>query len=390
MASVRARRRKGGVYWFLVDRYGHERAMGIGKQGESAAFRARGRLEVAEWAERRGEPPQDPVGPCAWSLQELSERDQASAIGRASADSRRRLWAVLLEGLGETTRLDQLTPARIQSWALRRARDRKPRTVNNGLSLLAAALKLARRMRHESGFTGNPMAEVTRIAVPTAEAPRARSEADVKTLLRAAWRRAAAAPAHLAQTWRDDAVALELLYFTSSRISQILRLRWDQIEGELVHFPPHKGGSPREFLLTTRLAKMLRKSPRRGAYVFPSSARARKPYRTDLKRCWTAIAPAGFTPHGLRHSRITAALYAGEAPGDVVNRGGWKDYQMLTRTYGHVWRRPIGDIPRAGQKTAGTAGRKRRGNAGEPAKSAHPASAAQARQARKPAASRPG
>jgi integrase len=198
-----------------------------------------------------------------------------------------------------------------------------------------------------------------------ADDSRTKSDAEVRALIARAWERARRAPAHLADAWRDDAAIVELLYLTASRISQVLRLRWDQVRDDAIHFPAHKRGAPRVYALVGRIRTIIRATPRRGEYVFPPAARARKPYREDIKRFWKAVAPAGFTPHGLRHSAITAALYAGEAPGAVADRGGWKDLQMLTRTYGHVFRGRLSPTPRAGSRTAVTAGRRRRTGAGK-------------------------
>ena len=358
--------------------------MGPGKEGRAAADRARARLELAEWAQRRGEPVDAPI-PARWTLGVLSEKDLAVNAGRPSAASRERLWRVILEGLGEATPLHELTASRIQAWATTRAASVAARTVNNGLSLLASALRYARRMREVSGFGANPFAEVTRIPVAPDARRLALPDPEIRQLIARAWTRAKAAPRHLAGAWRDDAAIIELLYLTSSRISQVLRLRWDQVHDGAIHFPPHKRGAAREFALTGRIAKILRATPRLGEYVFPPAPRARKPYREDIKRFWREIAPDGFTPHGLRHSAITAALYAGETPGDVADRGGWKDLQMLTRTYGHVFRRRLGPTPRAGLKTAGNSGRRRRTDAGEQPQGPHTPKPPQGRQTRKTA-----
>lgn len=188
----------------------------------------------------------------------------------------------------------------------------------------------------------------------------------VRALIRAAWAKAKAAPPHLRELWTDNAAMIEVCYLTSSRISQVLTLRRDQVAGGMLRFPSHKLGRPREFALEGRLGTVLAKVPVRGGpFFFPARVGSTKDHRDNLRRFWKDVAPAGFTVHGLRHSSITAALEAGEAPMDAARRGGWKSLAMLVRTYGHILGRPIGGLPRAGKKTAGTSSRSRRTPAGK-------------------------
>lgn len=354
MASVRSRRRKGGTFWFVVDRHGQERHAGPGREGEKAARRWQGRLEAAEWAERRGEPVETALG-ASWTLRELRDRDLAATAGRASWPSRKRRWAVLLEGFGEAVRLDRLTPAAIQGFVATRLRTATAQTVRNDLSLLSSAFKFARRMRQESGLTVNPVADVDRPAVTARREVQLGTDAEVRAIIRAAWAKARGAPGHLRDLWRDNAAIIELCYETSSRISQVLTLRRAQVAGGVLRFPPHKGGLAREFPVVGRIEAVLRKLPARGEFFFPARVGSGKPHRDNLAKFWRAVAPAGFTIHGLRHSSITAALEAGESPTDAARRGGWKSLAMLIRTYGHILRAPIRQLPRrAGQKTAAT------------------------------------
>jgi len=378
MAFVRSRKRKGGTFWFVVDRHGNERRCGAGREGEKAARRWQGRLEQAEWAELRGEPIETVLG-ASWTLQTLRDRDVEASAGKASLPSRRRRWKGLLEAFGVTTTLDRLTPALIQAFATERRRSVSAQTVRNDLSLLSSALKLARRMRHESRFTANPFADILRptgpsrpvVALPASEA---------KKVIAAAWAKAAKAPAHLADLWRDNAAMIELAYETSSRISQILTLRRDQVAGGLLRFPSHKGGIPREFPVSGRIGAVLRRIPDRGVYFFPARAGAKKKaHRDNLAAFWRAIAPAGFTLHGLRHSAATAALYAGESLPAVALRLGHRDLTMVQRRYGHIFRAPIPALPRATGKTAVTTGGKRHPRASEPGKSGNSGRSGEAR-----------
>lgn len=365
MAFVRSRKRKGGTFWFVVDRHGNERRAGSGREGEKAARRWQGRLEQAEWAERRGEPVETVLG-AAWTLQDLKERDLEANAGRPSLPSRRRRWTGLLEAFGEATTLDRLTPAAVQAFADARGRTVSAQTVRNDLSLLSSALKLARRMRHESGFTTDPFPDVIRPRGGGRQVE-ALPENKAEAIIRSAWAKAKTAPPHLADLWRDNAAIVELAYRTSSRISQILTLRWDQLGEGLLRFPPHKGGLARDFPLSGAIGRVFHRLPHTGVWVFPARAGARKKaHRDNLAGFWRAIAPAGFTLHGLRHSAATAALYAGESLPAVALRLGHKDLTMVQRRYGHIFRAPIPPLPRAMRKTAATAGRQRQPGAGEP------------------------
>ena len=251
---------------------------GTGGSGRPAsARRARKPLVVGRLGSRRQNGLRSEVSPSrrCWAPRGAFRRSGtgilAATAGRASWASRRRRWDVLLAGFGAGTTLDLLTPARIQAFVMERALACGAQTIRNDLSLLSSALKLARRMRHESGFSGNPLLEVERprgVSKPAAALP----DGAARALIAAAWRKARSAPPHLAELWRDNAAMIELMYETSSRISQILSLRRDQIAGGVLRFPGHKGGAPREFEIAGRIAAVLKKLPDRGLYLFPARA----------------------------------------------------------------------------------------------------------------------
>lgn len=219
-------------------------------------------------------------------------------------------------------------------------------------------------MRDESGFVAKPFEEIDLPTVGETRQTVVVTDPEVRATIAKAWRKAAAAPPHLRDLWRDNAAMIELLYETSSRISQILTLRREQVSGGLLRFPGHKGGRPREFPVRGRIAAVLRRLPDRGPYFFPARRGAKKKaHRDNLAAFWDSIAPPGLTPHGLRHSGATAAIYAGESLPAVAARLGHKNLTMVQRVYGHIFRDPIPPLPRAGPKTALTSRLERRADA---------------------------
>lgn len=358
MASLRKRKRKTGTYWLVVDRLGHERTAGEGKAGEKRAKRWAARLEQAEWAERVGEPVETVLG-ALWTLEELKAKDLKAAEDRraASLPSRRRRWAKLIGFFGDV-QLDRITPAEIRAYAA--GGKAKPQTVNNDLSILSAALKLARSRPQESGYRANPFADVERLPAKDKRPSVALPQKRVDVLLGLAREKAAAAPPQVAAAWADNALILELAYETSSRISQILSLRRDQLSGRFLAFPSQKGGKPKVSTLPTRLALAIRRRP--DGYLF--RGRGQNAHREGLRRFWAAICRevgVSLRIHDLRHSSATNAIRAGESIDMVAARLGHQTITMVQRIYGHVYPGVLPSLPRAGKKTAGP---KRRSNAG--------------------------
>lgn len=222
MAWVRKRRLRGGTFYYVIDA-GQSRAAGEGEEGRQFAH---------EWAENVNRTrrrmsaglPLEPGG-CRWTLQTLKEHDMADAKNRGLVALKRREshWVLLLAGFGAETNLDRITPAAIAAyirWRLEHGRPMQsgdvrpvgPATVNRDLrSVLSPALKLARRLRDESHYSGRPFDDL-----PLLEERRRRRKPRILTaeeywrLVETAWKLARGASKVWRAAWAQNAAIVEL------------------------------------------------------------------------------------------------------------------------------------------------------------------------------------
>jgi integrase len=257
VAQLRARGRrdrKGRIrpYYSIRLRDGSE--IGVGRNRRAAEI-LESEFEIREELERRGVklPTRSP-----WTVANLRAWDLRVAQDEGGElASRRRRWDVLELELEAETPIEDLTPARIQ-----RAVDRwlaagaGPATVNRNLAVLRKALARAREPRSGSLFEGDPLRGIANLrerATRKKPVPRRREEIDA--LLEAAHRHAAAAPSYaMPGELLQDAQIAEILYLTGSRLSQVLRLRRDQViehptHGPLLRFPATQAREPAVLLL---------------------------------------------------------------------------------------------------------------------------------------------
>ncbi len=335
MAFVRSRKRKSGTYWYVVDtvpvasqdgktRWKKQtRAAGQGKDGREFAQEWAESLRKARRRLKAGLPPEQTR--CRWTLGDLRERDLADARARGlvSLKRRRSHWDALTGIFGEDLNLDQLTPAALERYGRERMRRGRlmaggnvrpvgPAAVNRDLrSVLSPALKLARRLWDESGYTGRPFADLPQLEERShRRSPRPLTAAEAVRLVAAAWKVADRAPEPWRPSWRQDAAILELLLVTASRRGQILALRKDQIRGGILFFPAQKRGKERAFVLTPRVRAVLRHAGgSKGPWVFEGRHGG---HRVEFRRFWQAATKAaglpGLKPHDLRHTASHEAL----------------------------------------------------------------------------------
>jgi integrase len=319
MAHARSRKLKTGKFWYMVEDDDTEHACGKGRKGKTLANGWASRINDAKYLTAAGiEVP--PL--CAWTLSDLKAADMAEAArrglrtvrpqitGTRGGKSRREShWKALLAFFGEKTPIDEITQERIRAYIERReSRGRKVRaaTINRDLwGVLRPALRLARETE-VAFYDSDPFAKLRKLDERQGRRePIALSREDTEKFIR--------------QCWTTDArlgAFVELLYLTASRLSQE-----PASDGRFLRYPAHKGGLPRTFALSGRLAKV-----------------ARLP-RTFDRKLWRAAAEAfkrpKIRPHDLRHSRLT---HEGERPGvallDVQRLGGWRSPAMAS-TYLH-------------------------------------------------------
>jgi integrase len=314
MAFVRFRDYKGGRYYYVIDS-GHERAAGRGSKGKKVALRWSEKINEIRLRRKAGLPDEEIPSRSTWTLSILRDRDLEDARGRGLLSLRKREshWRIILEYFSPDLPLDEITPATIADFVRwRRARGAGPATINRDLrSCLRPALALARRLRSESGYAGDPFRDLPQLEERRARrAPIALPPKDVERLLALFWKRD-----------RKIAAAVEILLLTASRIGE----RYT-VEKGFVCYPAHKRGIARRFPLKGRLAELVHK-PQAWS-------------RRTWKRVVAEFGRPDLRPHDLRHTAITRAFHSGVGWKEIQKLGGWKSLQMPLRTYSHLFPEP--------------------------------------------------
>jgi integrase len=143
---------------------------------------------------------------------------------------------------------------------------------------------------------------------------------------------------------RPDVAALALFMFaTGCRISEALRVRWDDIDFKerKVLIRKTKSKREREPSLPPRVLHVLANLPR-------SNSRPTQPFafagHSSALGAWErAIEAAGIEPltfHCCRHGFATTLLHSGVDVVTVAKLGGWASTQLVLTTYGHAQDNP--------------------------------------------------
>lgn len=150
-----------------------------------------------------------------------------------------------------------------------------------------------------------------------------------------------------------------LLALHSLRVSEILGLRWENVDlkkqsitvrgatlfdenNKLVNKPTNKNRSSRRTIpiMIPRLLQLLSDAERTGEFVVianPNSIRA-----SANKICRNAGLPEVGT-HGLRHSFCSLAYKLGISEKVTMQLGGWSDYGTMRKIYTHIAQADISD-----------------------------------------------
>ncbi len=129
----------------------------------------------------------------------------------------------------------------------------------------------------------------------------------------------AARPDHRTLYRRDTTAAIELLLFTGCRLSEIVNLRWQQIDFDAgtIALPETKSGRPQVVTMNAPARQVLKvlEANKASDWVLPSASNARRPLSaTVLETAWGRIRTAALLGdvrlHDLRH---TVGTYAGQS-----------------------------------------------------------------------------
>jgi integrase len=102
--------------------------------------------------------------------------------------------------------------------------------------------------------------------------------------------------------------AIRLIALTGCRRSEILNLRWPEVDFEASCFrlgETKTGPSIRP--LPKPAQAILARIKRQGEYVFPGVNRSDKSYASVFSKAWRRVVGRSYSPHGLRHAYASAA-----------------------------------------------------------------------------------
>lgn len=205
--------------------------------------------------------------------------------------------------------LDRITPHQVRRWfeAYSKA---APGGANRSLALLRQILNFAVTCGH---IDSNP----TRGIRPNRRSLSNRflSRDEIKRLHRVL-------DAQTGNANRQQADIIRLLLLTGCRKSEIVRLRWSEVQDDMIALANSKTG-PRNVPLNTPAVAVLKRQPRSGSpHVFPSPLDPSRPRNDDLPLWFRVRREANIEDvrlHDLRHTHASHAVMNG-VPIPVVSR----------------------------------------------------------------------
>ena len=226
--------------------------------------------------------------------------------------------------------LDRITLAHISRWFDRFSRT-APGNANHALDLLRQIMNIAIELGH---LDTNPARSAERN--PERVLTRFLSRDEIARLHRVL-------DSQTRHSRREQADIIRLLLLTGCRRSEILRLRWSEVDHDKLVLADSKTG-PRTVTLNTQARLILERRPRGGSpFVFPSPRDPGRPRSRNLAFWDRARWEAGIEDvrlHDLRHTHASHAVMNG-VPVPVVSRLlGHSDVRTKLR-YAHLGDREI-------------------------------------------------
>ena len=232
----------------------------------------------------------------------------------------------LLPAFG-TLRLDRIGRPRVERWFDAMSR-KTPGAANMALSLLRQIMSTAKAAGHVgadpvAGVRSNPRRKMTRFL----------SAEEIGRLHRTLDRLVGEWPSR-----RPQADIIRLLLLTGCRKSEILTLRWSEVDGDMLRLAKTKTG-PRTVWLSEAAQVVIARQPRTGStFVFPSTRDPARPFCHNLTFWRRARREAGIEDvrlHDLRHTVASQAVARG-VPLPTVARMLGHAQPVMTLRYTHV------------------------------------------------------
>ena len=224
-------------------------------------------------------------------------------------------------------RFDRLGRPHVERWFDAMSR-KTPGAANKTLGLLRQIMSAAKAAGH---VTNDPVAGVR--PNPGRRMTRFLSAEEIARLHRALDRLVKERPSR-----RPQADIIRLLLLTGCRKSEILTLRWAEVDGDVLRLAEAKTG-PRTVWLSEAAQAMIARQPRTAsAFVFPSPKNSARPQYRNLGLWRRARREAGIEDvrlHDLRHTVASQAVAKG-VPLPTIARMLGHAQPTMTLRYAHV------------------------------------------------------
>ena len=254
---------------------------------------------------------------------------KAACYERCKPSTRKRMDSALRTQLLPTfgvISLERIGPSAVHRWF-----DRYSQTAPGGANRTLDVLCQIFNYAIACGFlTVNPTRGVKRNPRPTLTRFLSRTEIDGLH---------AALNSHRGrESGRQQVEIIRLLLLTGCRKSELVHLRWSDIDGNALHLTDSKTG-PRLIFLNTQARAVLARQPRTNSpYVFPSLDDSAKSRSNELSLWRKVRREAGIQEvrlHDLRHTFASHAVMQG-VPLPVVSRLLGHSRTRMTLRYAHV------------------------------------------------------
>ena len=226
--------------------------------------------------------------------------------------------------------LDRIAPTRVRRWFDAYSRT-APGNANHSLDVLRQIMNFAIARGHADA---NPTAGIQPNRRP--KLTRLLSREEIARLHRVL-------DGQAGRRNRQQAEVIRLLLLTGCRRGEIVRLRWSEVQGDMLMLADSKTG-PRKVPLNSQARRILERQPRgESLFVFPSPRDPSQPRHPDLGLWYRVRKEADLEDvrlHDLRHTVASHAVMNG-VPVPVVSRLLGHSNVRMTLRYAHLGDREI-------------------------------------------------